>query len=154
MKVKINTEINGQNFTREVSPRMLASDFIRDELDLTGTHVGCEHGVCGSCTIAIDGLTARACLKFAVQLNDKKVETIESFQNDPNKKDILDIFKKHHALQCGFCTAGFVLTINELKNQNFCPSSDKEIREILSGNLCRCTGYENIIKASKEIFNS
>ncbi len=149
-KIKIETTVNNIVYSEKVEPRLLASDFIRENLNLTGTHVGCEHGVCGSCTIKINGITSRSCLKFAIQLDRKIVETVESFSFNPEKKIILDTFKKFHALQCGFCTPGFLITVDELlEKENL--ENEKEIRKALSGNLCRCTGYENIIKAVLEL---
>ena len=149
-KIKIETTVNNIEYSEKVEPRLLASDFIRENLNLTGTHVGCEHGVCGSCTIKIDGITSRSCLKFAIQLDRKRVETVESFSSNPEKKIILNTFKKFHALQCGFCTPGFLITVDELlQTENL--ENEKEIRKALSGNLCRCTGYENIIKAVLEL---
>ena len=117
-KIKIKTVVNNIEYSNLVEPRLLASDYIRDNLNLTGTHIGCEHGVCGSCTIKINGITARSCLKFAVQLNGKKVETVESLSKNSEKKFILNAFKKHHALQCGFCTPGFLMTVDELLEDN------------------------------------
>ncbi len=151
-KTKLKTTINGIEYNLMVPARLLVSDFLRDNLNLTGTHVGCEHGICGSCTIKIDGLTARSCLKFAIQLDGKKVETVESFQEEKKTKYILEKFKKNHSLQCGFCTPGFLMIIDELLKSKI-KYSENEIREALSGNLCRCTGYENIIKAAKEILD-
>ena len=149
-KIKIETTVNNIEYSEKVEPRLLASDFIRENLNLTGTHVGCEHGVCGSCTIKINGITSRSCLKFAIQLDRKRVETVESFSSNPEKKIILNTFKKFHALQCGFCTPGFLITVDELlQTENL--ENEKEIRKALSGNLCRCTGYENIIKAVLEL---
>ena len=149
-KIKIETIVNNIEYSEKVEPRLLASDFIRENLNLTGTHVGCEHGVCGSCTIKINGITSRSCLKFAIQLDGKRVETVESFSSNPEKKIILNTFKKFHALQCGFCTPGFLITVDELlQTENL--ENEKEIRKALSGNLCRCTGYENIIKAVLEL---
>ena len=149
-KIKIETTVNNIEYSEKVEPRLLASDFIRENLNLTGTHVGCEHGVCGSCTIKINGITSRSCLKFAIQLDGKRVETVESFSSNPEKKIILNTFKKFHALQCGFCTPGFLITVDELlQTENL--ENEKEIRKALSGNLCRCTGYENIIKAVLEL---
>ena len=113
-EIQLKTTINGIEYDLTVPARLLASDFLRDNLNLTGTHVGCEHGICGSCTIKIDGLTARSCLKFAVQLDGKKVETVESFKEKPETRNILEKFKAHHSLQCGFCTPGFLMVIDEL----------------------------------------
>ena len=149
-KIRIKTVVNNIEYSSLVEPRLLASDFIRDNLNLTGTHIGCEHGVCGSCTIKINGITARSCLKFAVQLNGKKIETVESLSVNSKKKFILNAFKKFHALQCGFCTPGFLMTVDELLQNNQL-LTEEEIRSALSGNLCRCTGYENIVKAVKEL---
>ena len=149
-KIKIKTVVNNIEYSNLVEPRLLASDYIRDNLNLTGTHIGCEHGVCGSCTIKINGVTARSCLKFAVQLNGKKVETVEGLSANSEKKFILNAFKKYHALQCGFCTPGFLMTVDELLEDNQL-LTEEEIRSSLSGNLCRCTGYENIVKAVKEL---
>ena len=152
-KIKIETTVNNIEYSEKVEPRLLASDFIRENLNLTGTHVGCEHGVCGSCTIKINGITSRSCLKFAIQLDGKRVETVESFSSNPEKKIILNTFKKFHALQCGFCTPGFLITVDELlQTENL--ENEKEIRKALSGNLCRCTGYENIIKAVLELMRN
>lgn len=149
-KIRIKTVVNNIEYSSLVEPRLLASDFIRDNLNLTGTHIGCEHGVCGSCTIKINGITARSCLKFAVQLNGKNIETVESLSVNSKKKFILNAFKKYHALQCGFCTPGFLMTVDELLQNNQL-LTEEEIRSALSGNLCRCTGYENIVKAVKEL---
>ena len=152
-ETQLRTIVNGIEYDLMIPARLLASDFLRDNLDLTGTHVGCEHGICGSCTIKIDGLTARSCLKFAIQLNGKKVETIESFQKNKETKKIIETFKENHSLQCGFCTPGFLMVIDELL-KNKIKYSDTEIKEALSGNLCRCTGYENIFKAAKQVLGS
>ena len=149
-ETSLRTTVNGIEYNVMVPYRLLASDFLRDNLNLNGTHVGCEHGVCGSCTIKINGLTARSCLKFAIQLDGKKVETIESFQEKKETREILEKFKANHSLQCGFCTPGFLMIIDELLKDNI-RYSENDIREALSGNLCRCTGYENIIKAAKQI---
>ena len=152
-ETQLKTIVNGIEYNLTVPSRLLASDFLRDNLNLTGTHVGCEHGICGSCTIKIDGLTARSCLKFAVQLDGKKVETVENFQKNKETKNILKKFKENHSLQCGFCTPGFLMIIDEMLTKRI-KYSENEIREALSGNLCRCTGYENIVKAAKIILGS
>jgi aerobic-type carbon monoxide dehydrogenase small subunit (CoxS/CutS family) len=149
-KFEIKIKVNGESFKETVEPRMLASDFIRDQLRLTGTHVGCEHGVCGACTILVNGKTIRSCLKFAIQLNNSEIETIESFGSIGKLNDIQAAFKKNHALQCGFCTPGFLITIKELLETEKL-ETEEEIRKGLSGNLCRCTGYENIVKAVQEL---
>ena len=152
-ETSLRTTVNGIEYNVMVPYRLLASDFLRDNLNLNGTHVGCEHGVCGSCTIKINGLTARSCLKFAIQLDGKNVETIESFKENRETRVILEKFKANHSLQCGFCTPGFLMIIDELLKDNI-RYSENDIREALSGNLCRCTGYENIIKAAKQILGS
>ena len=152
-KSEITITVNGERFSEVVEPRMLASDFIREQLKLTGTHVGCEHGVCGACTILVDGKTTRSCLKFAVQLNGSIVETIENFGSIEKLDRIQEAFKKNHALQCGFCTPGFVITVKELLETEKL-ETDEDIRRGLSGNLCRCTGYENIVKTVKELIQT
>ena len=152
-KSEITITVNGERFNEFVEPRMLASDFIREQLKLTGTHVGCEHGVCGACTILVDGKTTRSCLKFAVQLNGSIVETIENFGSIEKLDKIQEAFKKNHALQCGFCTPGFVITVKELLETETL-ETDEDIRRGLSGNLCRCTGYENIVKTVKELIET
>ena len=152
-KSEITITVNGERFNEFVEPRMLASDFIREQLKLTGTHVGCEHGVCGACTILVDGKTTRSCLKFAVQLNGSIVETIENFGSIEKLDKIQEAFKKNHALQCGFCTPGFVITVKELLETEKL-ETDEDIRRGLSGNLCRCTGYENIVKTVKELIKT
>jgi carbon-monoxide dehydrogenase small subunit len=152
-KSEITITVNGERFNEFVEPRMLASDFIREQLKLTGTHVGCEHGVCGACTILVDGKTTRSCLKFAVQLNGSIVETIENFGSIEKLDKIQEAFKKNHALQCGFCTPGFVITVKELLETEKL-ETDEDIRRGLSGNLCRCTGYENIVKTVKELIET
>ena len=152
-KSEITITVNGERFNEVVEPRMLAADFIREQLKLTGTHVGCEHGVCGACTILVDGKTTRSCLKFAVQLNGSIVETIENFGSIEKLDRIQEAFKKNHALQCGFCTPGFVITVKELLETEKL-ETDEDIRRGLSGNLCRCTGYENIVKTVKELIQT
>ena len=152
-KSEITITVNGERFNEFVEPRMLASDFIREQLKLTGTHVGCEHGVCGACTILVNGKTTRSCLKFAVQLNGSIVETIENFGSIEKLDKIQKAFKKNHALQCGFCTPGFVITVKELLETEKL-ETDEDIRRGLSGNLCRCTGYENIVKTVKELIET
>ena len=147
---RIHFNLNGEDVEGNAEPRMLLTDFLRHEIGATGTHVGCEHGVCGACTIKVNGITTRSCLKFAVQMHGKNIETVESFNSNPQKKIILETFKKFHALQCGFCTPGFLITVDELlQTENL--KNEKEIRKALSGNLCRCTGYQNIIKAVLEL---
>jgi carbon-monoxide dehydrogenase small subunit len=145
--VTINVRVNGKDYQRQVEPRLLLSDFIRHDLNLTGTHVGCEHGVCGSCTILFDGQPVRSCLLFAVQADGHNILTIEGLAPDPDHlHPIQEAFHEAHALQCGFCTPGFVMTLKPFLEENPDPS-DEEIREAISGNLCRCTGYDHIVDA-------
>lgn len=149
-KVKISLKVNGQNIEREVEPRLLLSDFIRENLLLTGTHVGCEHGVCGACTIHLNGDPVRSCLMLAVQADRCEVKTVESLMQENGELNYLQqAFSDNHALQCGFCTPGFLMTVSSYLEENPNPS-EEEIRECISGNLCRCTGYSNIIKAVKQ----
>ncbi|MCZ4290998.1 (2Fe-2S)-binding protein [Hoeflea alexandrii] len=151
-KIDIALTLNGEAVTGRAEPRMLASDFIRDVLLMTGTHVGCEQGVCGACTIRFNGVVARSCLLFAAQLDGAVVETVESLAAPQDLNDIQKAFRKHHALQCGFCTPGFLMTVSEIL-QTLPLSTDHEIRDALSGNLCRCTGYEHIVRAVRDLVN-
>ena len=144
--VAIRVTINGTVHERKVEPRLLLADFLRHELLLTGTHVGCEHGVCGACTVLVDGATARSCLLFAVQLDGARITTVEGLVRDGEPQPIQDAFHENHALQCGYCTPGFLATTYELLAENAEPT-EAEVREALSGNVCRCTGYVNIVKA-------
>jgi aerobic-type carbon monoxide dehydrogenase small subunit (CoxS/CutS family) len=148
-KIDVEVIINGEKVVRRVSVRMLLSDFLRHELGLTGTHVGCEHGVCGCCTVHIDGRSARSCLTLAVQVNGGSVRTIESVAaEDGTLHPIQQAFKECHALQCGYCTPGMVMNIlARFEEPTPLDLSDDGIRYILSGNLCRCTGYVNIVTA-------
>ena len=147
--VAVSMTVNGERVEREVSPRMLLSDFIRHELGLTGTHVGCEHGVCGCCTVIIDGRAGRSCLAFAVQADGAQIRTIESVaEPDGTLHPVQQAFRECHGLQCGYCTPGFVMSIVDYLEDNPDPDlSEDAIREVLSGNLCRCTGYKNIVAA-------
>ena len=146
-KKKVRLEINGLQYEGEVDPRRLLSDFIRDDLGLHGTHVGCEHGVCGACTIQWDGNAVRSCLVFAVQANGARLRTVEGLApNNDELHPIQQAFTEVHALQCGFCTPGILMTVQALLRDNPRPS-EAEVRDGLSGNLCRCTGYQNIVKA-------
>jgi len=144
--IQINVEVNGVAYTRYVEPRLLLSDFLRQELGLTGTHVGCEHGVCGSCNVMVDGATARSCLVFASQLDNAKIETVESLGRVNALHPLQKAFWEKHGLQCGFCTPGILMTAKELLDRNPKPTRE-DIREAISGNLCRCTGYQTIIEA-------
>src|SRR5437660_12486076 len=143
----IGVTVNGVDHQREVEPRLLLSDFLRHELRLTGTHVGCEHGVCGACTVLIDDEPARSCLMLAVQADGHRITTVEGLAPGPDRlHPVQQAFWDAHGLQCGFCTSGMLITSLALLRD--CPRpSDDQIREALSGNLCRCTGYQNIVKA-------
>jgi carbon-monoxide dehydrogenase small subunit len=145
---RISVIVNGVRYEKTVEPRMLLVDFIRHELGLTGTHVGCEHGVCGTCTILFDGQPARSCLMFAVQANGHEVRTVEGLGTADKLHPLQEAFREAHALQCGFCTPGFLMTLMPFLEENPKPS-EEEIREALAGNLCRCTGYQHIIDAVK-----
>jgi carbon-monoxide dehydrogenase small subunit len=144
--MKVSVQVNGTPYAREVEPRLLLCDFLRHELGLTGTHVGCEHGVCGACTILLDGLPVRSCLMFAVQAGGHDIQTVEGLGTAAALSPLQDAFREAHALQCGFCTPGILMTMTAFLAEN--PSPDEaEIREALSGNLCRCTGYQHIVDA-------
>jgi aerobic-type carbon monoxide dehydrogenase small subunit (CoxS/CutS family) len=140
--VKVAVEINGERYERDVEPRTLLSDFIRHDCGLTGTHVGCEHGVCGACTVQLDGTPVRSCLLLAVQADGRSVRTVEGLSWGP----LQEAFTSHHALQCGFCTPGMLMTTRALLDENPDPT-DHEIRTAISGAICRCTGYKNIVSA-------
>jgi aerobic-type carbon monoxide dehydrogenase small subunit (CoxS/CutS family) len=142
----IRVTVNGTAYERAVEPRLLLVDFLRHTLGLTGTHVGCEHGVCGACTVLVDGDSMRSCLLFAVQLDGCRVETVESLGSVARLNPLQQAFREHHALQCGFCTPGMLITATDLLRK-YPLASDEEIREGLSGNLCRCTGYQHIVDA-------
>jgi len=145
--VRISVEVNGDRHEAEVEPRTLLSDFLRHDLGLTGTHVGCEHGVCGACTVQVDGEPVRACLMFAVQADGRAVRTVEALAVDEQTLHPLQrAFHAEHALQCGFCTAGFLMSLEPFVRDRP-DASEEEIREALAGNLCRCTGYEPIVAA-------
>lgn len=140
--------INGKPYQREVEPRLTLVDFLRNELDLTGTHAGCEHGVCGACTVLIDGLTARSCLTFAVQADGCEITTVEGLANaDGELNTLQQALRENHGLQCGFCTPGMLMSLTELLRDNPDPS-ETDVREVLTGNLCRCTGYSGIVAAA------
>ncbi len=145
-KVKVAIKVNGTLYEREVEPRLLLSDFIRHDLGLKGTHVGCEHGLCGACTVLIDGQTARSCTLFTVMVDGSDIKTVESLGTMEAMHPIQEAFSEVHALQCGFCTPGFLMTTVEFLEGNPNPTA-KEAREAIDGNFCRCTGYENIVEA-------
>jgi aerobic-type carbon monoxide dehydrogenase small subunit (CoxS/CutS family) len=148
--VRIEVEINGDAYAGEVEPRTLLSDFIRHEAGLTGTHVGCEHGVCGACTVQLDGETVRSCLMLAAQANGRSVLTVEGLADGGALHPLQQAFHEHHALQCGFCTPGFLLSAEALLRERPDPT-EREVREALAGNLCRCTGYEGIVNAVLDV---
>jgi len=142
----LRLRVNGVTHESTVEPRLTLVDFLRGELGLGGVHVGCEHGVCGACTVLIDGRAARSCIMLAVQADGAEITTVEGLSADGSLHPIQQAFLESHGLQCGFCTPGFIMSICELLEENKSPSED-EIKETLGGNLCRCTGYENIIKS-------
>jgi carbon-monoxide dehydrogenase small subunit len=146
----ITVVVNGATCRHAVEPRLLLSDFLRHTLGLTGTHVGCEHGVCGACTVLVDGHSARACLMFAVQADGSRIETVESLGDVDALSPLQEAFRERHALQCGFCTPGVLMTATDLLRK-YPLASDAEIRQGLSGNLCRCTGYQNIVAAVRAV---
>ena len=145
---RVRFTLNGRPVEAEAEPRMLLTDFIRHELGLTGTHVGCEHGVCGACTIEIDGVPARACLTLAVQADGASIRTVEALAPEPGRLSVLqEAFRRHHALQCGFCTAGILMSLDSYLRDHAKPT-EAELRDFLSGHLCRCTGYTPILAAA------
>ncbi len=146
--VTIRVCVNGIDYERVVESRLLLSDFLRESVGLTGTHVGCEHGICGCCTVMVDGLTVRSCLMFAIQADGAEVTTIEGLADGGKLHPLQEAFWEHHGLQCGFCTPGMLFSALELLNENPRPT-DQEIREGISGTICRCTGYYQIVQAVK-----
>jgi len=143
---EISVTVNGTVYRHAVEPRLLLSDFLRHDLGLTGTHVGCEHGVCGACTILLDGDSVRACLMFAVQADGCRIDTVEGLGRIGELNPLQEAFHAHHALQCGFCTPGMLMTTTDLIKK-YRLETDDDIRDGLSGNLCRCTGYAQIVEA-------
>ena len=144
----IAVTVNGTRYDRTIEPRLLLSDFLRRDLDLTGTHIGCEHGVCGACTILFDGQPARSCLMFAVQANGHEILTVEGLGTIDELHPIQEAFREAHGVQCGFCTPGILTTLVPFLEENPNPD-EQEIREAISGNICRCTGYQHIVDAVK-----
>jgi carbon-monoxide dehydrogenase small subunit len=142
----ISFTVNGVQYAVEAEPRKLLADLLREDLGLTGTHIGCEQGVCGACTVLVDGRTARSCLMFAVQADGANITTVEGIAAGDALHPLQTAFSQHHALQCGFCTPGLLITSLELLERTPHPTAD-EVRVALSGNLCRCTGYQNIVAA-------
>jgi 2-furoyl-CoA dehydrogenase 2Fe-2S iron sulfur subunit len=150
---RIRFTLNGAVVHGEAEPRMLLTDFLRHQIGATGTHVGCEHGVCGACTVIVDGLITRACQTLAVQIDGSDIRTVEGLAPAPDRLGILqDAFKRHHALQCGFCTAGILMSLDRYLREWPNPTED-ELRDLLSGHLCRCTGYTPIIRAALDAAN-
>jgi 2-furoyl-CoA dehydrogenase 2Fe-2S iron sulfur subunit len=149
-KARVRLTLNGRKLSAEAEPRLLLSDFLRHSLGATGTHVGCEHGICGCCTVLIDGVAARSCLTLAVQVDGREVTTVESLAApDGTLNPLQQAFRNNHALQCGFCTPGILMSFTDFLARNPHPT-EAEIREVLSGHLCRCTGYAGIVAAIKE----
>jgi len=148
MERKIRVTVNGRAYERTVEVRKTLADFLRDDLELTGTHLGCEHGVCGACTIVLDGAAVRSCLLFAAQVHGGDVQTVEGLADGDRLNPLQEAFREHHGLQCGFCTPGFLMTLTCFLRD--CPNpTEEQIREAISGNLCRCTGYKNIVEATR-----
>ena len=146
---KVNLEINGKKVSKEISDHTLLSVFLRDILNLTGTHIGCDTSQCGACVVHVDGMSVKSCTAFAADLDGSKITTIEGLSQNGKMHPMQEAFKKLHGLQCGFCTPGMVMSAIDLLQNNKKPS-DTEIREWLEGNICRCTGYQNIVAAVKE----
>ena len=144
--IAVDVTVNGRRHREEVDPRLLLSDFLRHRLGLTGTHVGCEHGVCGACTVKLDGVAVRSCLLLAAQVDGSEVVTVEGLAGTGPLTPLQAAFHRHHALQCGFCTAGILMTLDAYLREHPDPSED-EVKEALAGNLCRCTGYEGMLRA-------
>ena len=142
----VTITVNGRQETGMAPPRLLLSDFLREQLGLTGVHVGCEHGICGACTVLLDGAPVRSCLMFAAQISDAEITTIEGLAEGDALHPVQEAFRRNHGLQCGFCTPGMVLTSIDLLRRDPHPDANT-VREALSGNLCRCTGYEGIVAA-------
>jgi carbon-monoxide dehydrogenase small subunit len=146
MSRRIRVRVNGRDYERVVEPRTSLADLLREDLDLTGTHVGCEHGVCGACTVLLQGQPVRSCLLFAIQLDGAEITTVEGLAAGDRLHPIQEAFREHHGLQCGFCTPGLLLVTKALLEENPRPT-EAEIREAIGGNLCRCTGYHFVVEA-------
>jgi carbon-monoxide dehydrogenase small subunit len=144
----IRVTVNGRTHEKTVEVRKTLADFLREDLELTGTHLGCEHGVCGACTIVVDGAAVRSCLLFAAQMHGREIQTVESLADGDTLNPLQEAFWEHHGLQCGVCTPGFIMTLTCFLRENPDPS-EAEIREAIAGNLCRCTGYKNIVTAAR-----
>ena len=147
--------VNGRSVELTVDARINLADFLRHDLRLTGTHVGCEHGVCGACTVLVDGASARSCLMLAVQANGRHVETVEGLSSSSDLHPLQNALSRHHGLQCGYCTPGVLMTLLELSRETAGRSvTEAEVRTALSGNLCRCTGYQGMVRAALEVLNN
>lgn len=144
--IRVKCTVNGEVMQHEVEPRLTLADFLRHVVRLTGTHVGCEHGVCGACTVIVDGMAVRSCLMFAAQADGKQVQTVEALAQNGELSPLQESFHKNHALQCGFCTPGILNTAHALLQQEPDATADR-VRDVISGNICRCTGYVSIVKA-------
>ena len=144
--MQVSMTVNGEQYKRTVEPRKTLADFLREDCALTGTHLGCEHGVCGACTVLVDGAAIRSCLMFAVQADGSELTTIEGLANGSELGVVQEAFRQEHGLQCGFCTPGFVVSVHAFLAEHPSPTRD-EICDAMSGNLCRCTGYQGIIRA-------
>lgn len=148
--IEVSLTINGEPVQAQVDPRMSLVDFLREKLHLTGTHIGCEHGVCGACTIHMDGVSARSCITLAAACNGRDIRTIEGFEDDARMNAIRAEFSREHALQCGYCTPGMLMTAYEV-TARFAELDETAIRREMSGNLCRCTGYQGIVRAVRNV---
>ena len=148
--IPVEVTVNDRRYREEVEPRLLLSDFLRGRLGLTGTHVGCEHGVCGACTVRLDGVAVRSCLLFAVQADGAEIATVEGLTRNGRLTPLQEAFRRHHALQCGFCTPGILMAADDLLSRET-PPTRAEIVDMLSGQLCRCTGYTPIVDAIAEV---
>ncbi|HXP76018.1 MAG TPA: (2Fe-2S)-binding protein [Stellaceae bacterium] len=149
--MKLCCAVNGERVETDIPPRLLLADFIRHELKLTGTHVGCEIGVCGACTVIVDGVPVRSCLMFAIQADGSEIRTVESLAREDELSPLQVAFSRHHALQCGFCTPGILMVLQAVRERNAWPRTEKEARDLLSGHLCRCTGYQGMVDAILEL---
>jgi len=148
--IPVEVTVNGRRYTETVEPRLLLSDFLRGRLGFTGTHVGCEHGVCGACTVRLDDVAVRSCLLLAVQADGAEIVTVEGLAQNGGLTPLQEAFRRHHALQCGFCTPGILMAADHLLSRERTPTRD-EIVDLLSGHLCRCTGYKPIVDAIAEV---
>ena len=147
---RVTVTLNGRQAEGDAEPRLLLSDFLRHELGATGVHVGCEHGICGACTVRVDGELARACLMLAVQVDGSTIETVEGLSDGETLSELQAAFRRHHALQCGYCTPGILMSFTDLLERESAPD-EARIREVLGGHLCRCTGYATIVDAALDV---